>query len=92
MLDGARNGAVGNTRGRLVSEKLASLGMPKIADVPDIDVILVEGEDPEGPYGAKGVGEIGSIPTAAAVANAFYRFDAKSRRSLPLEKPEETAQ
>lgn len=78
--------------GRLVSEKLASLGMPKIADVPDIDVILVEGEDPEGPYGAKGVGEIGSIPTAAAVANAFFRFDAKPRRSLPLAKPEETAQ
>jgi selenium-dependent xanthine dehydrogenase len=78
--------------GRLVSEKLASLGMLKIADVPDIDVILIEGEDPEGPYGAKGVGEIGSIPTAAAVANAFFRFDAKPRRSLPLAKPEETAQ
>ena len=78
--------------GRLVSEKLASLGMLKIADVPDIDVVLVEGEDPEGPYGAKGVGEIGSIPTAAAVANAFFRFDAKPRRSLPLAKPEGTAQ
>jgi len=73
--------------GRLASEKLSALGIPKISDVPEIEVVLVEGADPEGPYGAKGVGEIGSIPTAAAVANAFYRFDGKARRSLPLEKP-----
>lgn len=74
-------------KGRLTSEKFGALGIPKITDVPEIEVILVEGSDPEGPYGAKGVGEIGCIPTAAAVANAFYRFDAKPRRCLPLSKP-----
>jgi CO/xanthine dehydrogenase Mo-binding subunit len=74
-------------KGRLTSEKFGALGIPRITDVPEIEVILVQGEDPEGPYGAKGVGEIGCIPTAAAVANAFYRFDAKPRRCLPLSKP-----
>lgn len=73
--------------GRLTSERLSSLGMPRIADVPGIEVVLLEGHDPEGPFGAKGVGEIGSIPTAAAVANAFYRFDGQPRRNLPLDKP-----
>jgi aldehyde oxidoreductase len=41
--------------------------------------------DPHGPYGAKGVGEIGLVPTAAAVANALTRFDGVRRHRLPLE-------
>ena len=44
---------------------------------PEIQVIGIEVADPIGPYGAKGVGEIGLVPTAAAVANAFYQFDQK---------------
>jgi len=48
-------------------------------------VIGVESDDPEGPYGAKGVGEIGCIATAPAIANAFYDYDGKRRFSLPLE-------
>jgi len=40
--------------------------------------------DPNGPYGAKGVGEIGLVPTAGAVANAFYQFDKIRRYKLPL--------
>jgi aldehyde oxidoreductase len=43
-------------------------------------------KDPVGPYGAKGIGEIGMVPVAAAVANAFYAFDGKKRTSLPLER------
>jgi CO/xanthine dehydrogenase Mo-binding subunit len=37
-----------------------------------------------GPFGAKGVGEIGTIPTAPAIANAYCRFDGKARSKLPL--------
>jgi CO/xanthine dehydrogenase Mo-binding subunit len=37
-----------------------------------------------GPFGAKGVGEIGTIPTAAAIANAYCRFDGQRRYQLPL--------
>ncbi len=42
------------------------------ADMPEIETILVETDDPGGPYGAKGVGEMGGTPTAAAIANAIY--------------------
>jgi CO/xanthine dehydrogenase Mo-binding subunit len=38
-----------------------------------------------GPFGAKGVGEIGTIPTAPAIANAFCCFDGRRRYHLPLE-------
>jgi len=47
-------------------------------------VIGVEVPDPAGPYGAKGVGEIGLVPTAGAVANALYQYDGKRRYSLPM--------
>jgi xanthine dehydrogenase molybdenum-binding subunit len=52
--------------------------------MPELRVILVESDDPEGPFGAKGVGEIGLVPTAAAVAAALYRFDGQRRFSLPM--------
>ncbi len=73
--------------GYLTSEKYRALGLPKINDLPKIEVVGVESGDPEGPYGAKGVGEIGSIPAAPAIANAFYSYDGKRRYTLPLEKP-----
>jgi xanthine dehydrogenase molybdenum-binding subunit len=52
--------------------------------MPEVTVILVESNDPEGPFGAKGVGEIGLVPTAGAVANALARFDGVRRCSLPM--------
>jgi selenium-dependent xanthine dehydrogenase len=67
-----------------VSFRLADLGLLKAHDVPPIRVTGVEVADEHGPYGAKGVGEIGLVPTAAAVANAFYQFDGVRRFQLPL--------
>jgi xanthine dehydrogenase molybdenum-binding subunit len=52
--------------------------------VPPIDVSLVETIDPEGPFGAKGVGEAGLIPVAAAVANAVADAVGVRARSYPL--------
>ena len=66
------------------SFKLRSLGLIRARDMPDVTVILVESNDPEGPFGAKGVGEIGLVPTAGAVANALYRFDGVRRYALPM--------
>jgi xanthine dehydrogenase molybdenum-binding subunit len=61
------------------------LGALRARDVPEIEVILVEtAPEPEGPYGAKGVGEIGLVPTAAAVASALAAFDGVRRRRLPM--------
>ena len=51
---------------------------------PNIEVIGVEVHDPNGPHGAKGVGEIGLVPTAGAVANALYQFDRIRRYRLPI--------
>lgn len=71
-------------RGRLTSEKYRSLGILKIDRMPRIVPLAVEDDDPEGPFGAKGVGEIVCIPTAPAVANAFFSFDGIRRHRLPL--------
>jgi selenium-dependent xanthine dehydrogenase len=72
-------------QGRLTSERMSKLGLPKAKDVPHIKVIGIECLDPMGPFGAKGVGEIGTIPTAPAIANAFCCFDGRRRYHLPLE-------
>lgn len=63
---------------------LRDLGALRARDTPEVEVIFVEAPQPEGPYGAKGVGEIGLVPTAAAVANALAAFDGVRRTRLPM--------
>jgi xanthine dehydrogenase molybdenum-binding subunit len=63
---------------------LRDIGALRAKDIPPIDVVLVESMEPEGPYGAKGVGEIGLVPTAAAVANALAVFEGRRRYKLPM--------
>ena len=70
---------------QLKSSRLRDCGVLRAHQTPDIEVIGIEVKDPVGPYGAKGIGEIGLVPTAAAVANAFYQFDKIRRYKLPLE-------
>lgn len=74
------------TGSRLVSTKLRDCGVLTAAQTPDIEVIGVEVPDPVGPYGAKGIGEIGLVPTAAAVANALYAYDGIRRHKLPMKQ------
>jgi len=64
--------------------KLRELGVLRARDMPTVEVILVEEPEPEGPLGAKGVGEIGLVPTAAAVAGALAAFDGIRRHALPM--------
>ncbi|MGE5357742.1 MAG: selenium-dependent xanthine dehydrogenase [Bacteroidales bacterium] len=64
--------------------KLRDIGVLRARDMPEVDVILVEDPEPEGPMGAKGVGEIGLVPTAAAVAAALEAFDGIRRYRLPM--------
>ncbi|MEK6769465.1 MAG: selenium-dependent xanthine dehydrogenase [Gemmatimonadota bacterium] len=64
--------------------KLRELGVLRARDMPSVEVILVEDPEPEGPLGAKGVGEIGLVPTAAAVAAALEAFDGVRRYALPM--------
>jgi selenium-dependent xanthine dehydrogenase len=72
--------------GQLVSTKMRDLKILRAKDMPEVVVLGVEVKDPVGPYGAKGLGEIGLVPTAAAVANAFSDFDGVRRYSLPMKK------
>ena len=72
--------------GELKSDKLKDCKILRTTDMPKVVVIGVEEADPVGPYGAKGIGEIGLVPTAGAVANAFCRFDGKRRTKLPLKE------
>ena len=67
-----------------VTYKLRDLGVLRARDMPEVEVILVEEHEPEGPYGAKGVGEIGLVPTAAAVAGALAAHDGIRRFELPM--------
>ncbi len=64
--------------------KFGTLGLFRSTEVPEIESILIEKNSSPLAYGAKGVGEIASIPTAPAVASAYYKFDGKLRCSLPL--------
>ena len=71
-------------KGQLTSTRFGKLGLLKAKHIPEIEVKLIEVEDPYGPQGAKGIGEIGLVPTAPAVANALYQFDKKRRYDLPF--------
>jgi xanthine dehydrogenase molybdenum-binding subunit len=64
--------------------RLRDLGVLRACDMPQVDVILIEEHEPEGPFGAKGVGEIGLVPTAPAVAGALKAYDGVRRFVLPM--------
>ncbi len=70
--------------GHLVTDSLKSLGIIPASGMPPVEVILVEEPQPEGPYGAKGMGEAVLVPTASAVAGALHAFDHIRRTSLPM--------
>ncbi len=70
--------------GKPRNETLRSLDIIRPKDMPPTEVILVESPDPNSPYGIKGVGEIGLVPTAGAVAAALHAHDGEWRHELPM--------
>ena len=70
--------------GRIVNATFGDYLIPVNADVPDIDVIFVGEADSFSPVGIKGLGEIGVVGVAAAVANAVYHATGRRFRSLPI--------
>ncbi len=96
LLEGQIEGAVHMGLGHALSEEfvveggvpvtttLKSLNIIPPAGMPEVECIFVEEHQPEGPYGAKGVGEIALVPTASAAAGALFAFDGIRRTGLPM--------
>ncbi len=70
----------GNLRTRNFDDYL----IPTISDIPEIELRLHESENPEGPYGAKGIGEIGIELSAPSIGNALFHATGKRLRTLPF--------
>ena len=71
--------------GRFVNSNLAEYHVPVNADVPRIEIALIDEEDSlVSPLGAKGAGEIGITGAAAAIGNAVYHATGKRVRELPI--------
>lgn len=77
-------GVIDEKFGRIMTHNLADYHVPVNADVHDIDVIFVEEHDRFNPLGAKGLGEIGIVGVAAAIANAVFNATGVRVRDLPI--------
>lgn len=71
-------------QGKIINPKLREYRIPTAADMPPMEVFLVEKTDPYGPFGAKGVGEITTNCTAPAIANAIAHATGARLRQLPM--------
>lgn len=70
--------------GQLRTGSFADYGIPSVADIPPIDAVLVEVPFPDGPLGARGVGEPPVVPGAAAIANAIFDATGVRPADLPM--------
>ncbi len=70
--------------GEVITDRMARYSIPSIQDTPEIFPFVVEHPTQEGPYGAKGIGEIVSIPTPPAIANALYNAIGLRVDRLPI--------
>lgn len=70
--------------GRVENNNFLDYKIPTSGDIPEIETILVETEDPAGPFGAKGIGEPGLVPTAPAIGNAIYDAIGVRFKELPI--------
>jgi xanthine dehydrogenase YagR molybdenum-binding subunit len=79
------NAVIDERSGRYLNADLSEYLVPVHADIPDIDVILLDSDDAHvNEIGVKGLGEIGTTGVAAAVANAVYHATAVRARDLPI--------
>lgn len=78
-------GRIDERTGRYMNASLENYLVPVNADIPAVEIILVDEEDPNvNPLGIKGIGEIGNVGSAAAIANAVFHATGKRVRDLPI--------
>jgi len=71
--------------GFMVTKNYRGCGIPTIMDMPQIEVITIEDPEPQGPFGAKGVSEMATVPTTPAVLNAIYNATGKRIYAIPYQ-------
>lgn len=71
-------------KGRPANGNFANYRLPRTMGLPEMNSILVETDDPEGPFGAKGMGEASLLPTSAAIANAIEDAIGVRIKELPI--------
>ncbi|MDO8723684.1 MAG: molybdopterin-dependent oxidoreductase, partial [Syntrophales bacterium] len=71
-------------KGHLKNGSFLDYKMPTAKDVPPVQAVIVETDEHDGPFGAKGIGEPGLVPTAPAIANAIYDAVGVRIRDLPI--------
>lgn len=70
--------------GIIQAKGIKDCGVLRADQMPEMELHFIETADPDCPFGARGVGEIGLVPTAPAIAGALYRYDGVIRRKLPM--------
>ena len=73
-----------NEDGEMVNSSLLDYRMPTSLDLPMIDTVIVEKENPAHPYGVRGVGEVSIVPPLAAIANGIYQATGIRMTELPM--------
>jgi xanthine dehydrogenase molybdenum-binding subunit len=73
-----------NEHGKQQNYSYFNYMLPTAADRPEIEAVIIEANDPTGPFGAKGVGETGMVPTPAAIMNAVYDAVGIRFKELPM--------
>jgi len=71
-------------KGVLKNGSFLDYKMPTAKDVPPVEALIIETDDKDGPFGAKGIGEPGLVPTAPAIANAIYDAVGVRIKDLPI--------
>jgi CO/xanthine dehydrogenase Mo-binding subunit len=72
-----------DSRGRILNASLGEYRIPTALDMPNVDPVIVESNEPNGPYGAKEVGEGAIMPTIPAILNAIYDATGIRIKELP---------
>ena len=73
-----------NEKGRILNASLGEYKIPTALDVPEVKSLIIESGEPNGPYGAKEVGEGGIMPVIPAILNAIYDATGVRITELPL--------
>ena len=70
--------------GKILNSSFSGYRLLRASDIPELDSIVVESNEPTGPYGAKGVGEGSMVCVASAIANAIYHAIGTRMKELPI--------